>query len=68
VTGRPFSFLPGTIRSVVRRDVIGFMWIDLPPGDDEIRLEFHTPLENTVGRTITMVALVLLSMAIFGRL
>ena len=52
----------------IRRDVMGFMWIDAPPGDDQIRLEFRTPLENTVGRTITLaVLLVLLSMAIFGR-
>jgi hypothetical protein len=55
----------GGQKLAVRKDVMGFMWIDAPPGDDEIRLEFRTPLENTVGRIITLATiLLLLSMAI----
>ena len=52
----------------IHKDVMGFMWIDAPPGNGEIRLEFRMPLENTVGRIITLAAfLILLSMAIFER-
>jgi len=52
----------------IRRDVMGFLWIDTPPGDDEIRLDFRTPLENTVGRILSLATiLILLSMAVFGR-
>ncbi len=52
----------------VRRDVMGFLWIDAPPGDRDIRLEFITPLENRIGRMITLATLlVLLTMAILRR-
>jgi hypothetical protein len=47
---------------------MGFMLIDAPPGDQDIRLEFHTPLENRVGRLITLVTfLVLLTLLFFRR-
>jgi hypothetical protein len=52
----------------IRRDVMGFMWIDAPPGDDEIRLQFLTPLENRIGRIATLATLlVLLTMALAPR-
>jgi hypothetical protein len=52
----------------IRKDVMGFMLIDAPPGDGDIRLEFLTPLENRVGRMVTLAALlVLLTMALFRR-
>jgi uncharacterized membrane protein YfhO len=52
----------------VRRDVMGFLWIDTPPGDRDIRLEFTTPLENRIGRMVTLATLlVLLTMAILRR-
>jgi hypothetical protein len=41
----------------VRKDVMGFMWIDTPPGEQDIRLEFETPLENRIGRVVSLVAL-----------
>jgi uncharacterized membrane protein YfhO len=44
----------------VRREAMGFLLIDAPPGDQEIRLEFVTPLENRVGRAITVLTVVLL--------
>ena len=53
----------------VRRDVMGFMWIDVPPGDRNVRLEFLTPLENRVGQMVTLATLlVLLALALFTRL
>jgi hypothetical protein len=52
----------------VHRDVMGFMLIDAPPGDQQIRLEFLTPLENRIGRMLTLATLLaLLSMAVFRR-
>ena len=44
----------------VRRDVMGFMVVDAPPGDREIRLAFATPLENRIGRIVTLVTLLVL--------
>lgn len=41
----------------IRKDVMGFMRIDAPPGEHEILLEFETPLENRVGRAISLGAL-----------
>lgn len=52
----------------VRKDIMGFMLIDAPPGNADIRLEFTTPLENRVGRMVTLATLlVLLTMALFRR-
>ena len=33
------------------------MVIDMPPGDREISLAFLTPLENKVGRVVTLLTL-----------
>ena len=38
----------------VRKDAMGFLVIDAPPGDRDIRLEFVTPLENRIGRFVTL--------------
>jgi uncharacterized membrane protein YfhO len=51
----------------VRRDVMGFMVVDAPPGDREIRLAFVTPLENRVGRILTLATfLALLGLVVFS--
>ncbi|MGA2271366.1 MAG: hypothetical protein ABSH44_23115 [Bryobacteraceae bacterium] len=51
----------------VRKDAMGFMAVDPPPGDQEIRLAFVTPLENRVGRVVTLATfLALLSLVVFG--
>lgn len=42
---------------VVRKDAMGMMAIDAPPGDREIAIAFVTPLENRVGRVVTAIAL-----------
>jgi hypothetical protein len=44
----------------VRKDAIGFMVIDAPPGERQIELVFRTPLENQVGRVLTAGTLLLL--------
>jgi hypothetical protein len=52
----------------IRRDAMGFMLVDTPPGDLQVRLEFTTPLENRIGRTVTLATLLaLLLLALWGR-
>jgi len=43
---------------VVRKDAMDMMVIDAPPGDHEISIAFLTPLENKVGRILTLLTLV----------
>jgi hypothetical protein len=38
----------------IRKDVMGFMIVDLPPGEQEVHLRFSTPLENRVGQAVTV--------------
>jgi hypothetical protein len=49
----------------IRRDPMGFMLIDTPPGDQQIRLEFATPLENLIGRVVTLATLLALLLLVF---
>jgi hypothetical protein len=44
----------------VRKDAMGFMVVDAPPGYGQVRLEFVTPLENQVGRIVTLLTLLIL--------
>ena len=48
-------------RLPVRKDIMGFMVVDAPPGDRTVRLEFAMPLENRIGWGLT--ALTLLALA-----
>jgi len=51
----------------VYRDAMGLMVVNAPPGRQEVRLEFVTPLENQIGRIVTLLSLlVLAALAIFG--
>jgi hypothetical protein len=47
-------------RLPLRKDVMGFMVVDTPPGEHEIRLVFVTPLENRVGWALTAISVLLL--------
>jgi hypothetical protein len=47
-------------RLPLRKDVMGFMVVDAPPGEREIRLVFVTPLENRVGWALTAISVLLL--------
>ena len=38
----------------IRKDAVGFMIVDLPPGEQEVHLRFVTPLENRVGQAVTV--------------
>ena len=43
----------------VHLDPVGFMWIEVPPGEREVRLQFETPLENRVGRIVSLASAVI---------
>ena len=45
----------------IRRDAIGQMLIETPPGRHDIHLKFETPLENRIGKAITVLSLALLA-------
>ncbi|MBV6434700.1 MAG: hypothetical protein IANPNBLG_04975 [Bryobacteraceae bacterium] len=42
----------------IRRTQLGFMRIDAPPGEHEIELIFQLPLENVLGRGVTLLTAV----------
>jgi uncharacterized membrane protein YfhO len=48
-------------RLTLHPDAMGFMTVDAPPGQREIRLQFVTPLENQVGRLLTLITVLLLA-------
>lgn len=41
----------------IHKDVMNFMWIETPPGAQEIRVSFETPLENRIGQVVTALSL-----------
>ncbi|MEO8661891.1 MAG: hypothetical protein ABI693_25720 [Bryobacteraceae bacterium] len=41
-----------------RKDPMGFLLVDVPPGVHDVRLQFETPFENQAGRLILLVTLV----------
>jgi hypothetical protein len=61
----------GGRRLEVRRNALGFMLIDAPPGNHDIRLAFETPMENLAGRVLTgisgLVILILFGLGWRGR-
>ena len=51
----------------VRKDAMGLMAIDAPPGNHDISLRFVTPLENQVGRVVTAItSMVILALVALG--
>ncbi|MDP2997542.1 MAG: hypothetical protein Q8N47_08640, partial [Bryobacterales bacterium] len=57
----------GGTRLNVRKDALGFMLIDAPPGPHDIRLVFETPIENRAGRLATAASgLMILGLAGLG--
>ena len=41
----------------VKKDVMGQMLIEAPPGEHDLRLVFEPPFENFIGRIVTVLAL-----------
>lgn len=51
----------------VRKDAMGFMAIDAPPGQQDVTLAFVTPLENQVGRVLSSITiLAIMAMLVWG--
>jgi uncharacterized membrane protein YfhO len=48
-------------RLPLRADVMGFMVVEAPPGEHQIRLAFVTPAENRVGWVLTGISLLVLA-------
>jgi len=51
----------------VHKDAMDMMVIDASPGEQEIRLEFVTPLENYIGRIVTLLAALAVVGLMWGR-
>lgn len=47
----------GEIEIPIREDMLGQMLVEVPPGEQEIRLQFEKPLENLVGGIITALSI-----------
>ncbi len=44
----------------IRKDAMGFMVVDLPPGEQEVHLRFATPLENRAGLVVSLATLLVI--------
>jgi hypothetical protein len=55
----PWRASSGGTALPVREGPLGFIRIDAPPGDHDIRLTFTTPAENIVGRVLTLLTMAL---------
>jgi hypothetical protein len=50
----------------IRKDALGQMMIETPPGRYDMRLEFQTPLENQIGKVISLFsALIVIGLLVF---
>lgn len=49
----------------VRADSLGFIRIDAPPGDHDIRLVFELPAENIAGRMLSLIAFGVVALLLF---
>jgi uncharacterized membrane protein YfhO len=54
----PWRAWSGNTPLPIQKAPLGFMRIDAPPGEHDLRLVFTTPLENIVGRVLTVIALI----------
>jgi hypothetical protein len=54
------AYIEGRLQSI-RRDALGLMVLDLPPGDHSIRMVFETPLEDYVGRVLSCITVILIA-------
>jgi hypothetical protein len=58
----------GQERLPIRKDAMGQMLIEAPPGEHDLRLVFETPLENRIGRVVSaLAALLVVALIVAGR-
>jgi hypothetical protein len=43
----------------IRKDVMGFMLVEAPAGNHEVRMVFELPFENKVGRVVTVMSILI---------
>jgi uncharacterized membrane protein YfhO len=48
-------------RLPIQADAMGFMVVEAPPGEHQIRLAFAMPFENRIGWMLTAISLLLLA-------
>ena len=51
---------------VVRKDVLGQMLVDVPPGSQRVRFVFELPLENIIGRVVSLVGGLVIAFLLFA--
>jgi hypothetical protein len=51
----------------VRKDQVGFMVVDAPPGERDVRMEFVMPLENRAGLGLTLLSLLAVALLMTRR-
>ena len=56
-TERDWQAWSGGKPVAIRKDTMGLMLLEPPPGEQNLVLEFVTPLENQVGRVVTVLTL-----------
>ena len=49
--------------AAIRQDAMGYMLVDAPTGDQEVRLVFELPRQNAVGRWITAASLLVVALS-----
>jgi uncharacterized membrane protein YfhO len=52
----------GATPLTIRKDAMDMMVIDAPPGEHELTIAFLTPLENKVGRVLTLISVLIIVM------
>lgn len=63
----PWQALEGAVKHPTRKSQFGFLRIDPPPGAHRITLRFVTPMENQVGRGLTLGTLGLIGFMLIRR-
>jgi hypothetical protein len=51
----------------IRKDAMNFMLIDAPAGEQDIRVVFELPLENAVGRLLTLASVLIIGVLLFRK-
>ena len=57
----------GGQRVPVRKDQMGFMLVDAPPGERDVRMEFVMPMENRAGLGLTLLSLLAVAVLMIRR-
>lgn len=59
------AYVEGRRRVPIRRNKLGFITIDAPPGTQEIRMEFPVPFSNVIGRIVALGSLLAVGVLLY---